>query len=64
MSQERPKGRFNEARGELEEDLGRAAGDHSAAWSGKVDQVKGSMQEKIGQAKLDTRRFADGLRTR
>jgi uncharacterized protein YjbJ (UPF0337 family) len=64
LSQERAKGRFNKARGKLEEDFGRAVGDHSAEWSGKLDQVKGSFQERIGQAKLDTRRFADGLRTR
>ena len=64
MGQERARGRFNEARGKVEVDFGRAVGDHSAEWSGKLDQVKGSFQEKIGQAKLDTRRFADGLRTR
>ncbi len=64
MSQERANGRFNKARGKLEEDFGRAVGDQSAEWSVRLDQVKGSFQEKIGQAKLDTRRFADGLRVR
>jgi uncharacterized protein YjbJ (UPF0337 family) len=64
LSQERANGRFNKAKGRVKEELGRAVGDRSTEWSGKLDQVKGSFQERIGQAKLDTRRFADGLRVR
>jgi len=64
LGQERAKGRFNEARGKVEEDFGRTVGDHSTERSGRLDQVKDSIREKMGQAKLDTRRFADGLRTR
>jgi uncharacterized protein YjbJ (UPF0337 family) len=64
LSQERAKGPFNKARGKRERDFRRAVGDQTAEWSGKLDQVKGSFQERIGQAELDTRRFADGLRTR
>ena len=64
MSQDRVKGRVNKATGMVTEELGRAVGDRSTKWSGKLDQVKGSFQETIGEAKLDTRRFADGLRVR
>ena len=64
MSQERTKGRFNKARGKVKEEPGRAVGDRSTEWSGKLDRVRGSFQERIGRAKLDTRRFADGLRVR
>jgi len=64
LSQDRVKGRISKAKGKVKEELGRAVGDRSTEWSGKLDQIKGSFQEKIGQAKLDTRRFADGLRVR
>jgi uncharacterized protein YjbJ (UPF0337 family) len=64
LSQDRVKGRVNKAKGKVKEELGRAVGDRSTEWSGKFDQVKGSFQERIGEAKVDTRRFADGLRVR
>ena len=64
LGQERAKSRFNEARGKVEEDFGRTVGDRATERSGKLDQVKDSIQEKMGQAELDTRRFADGLRVR
>jgi uncharacterized protein YjbJ (UPF0337 family) len=58
------KGRIKKAKGKVKAELGRAVGDRSTEWSGKLDEVKGSIQEKIGQANQDTRRFADGLRAR
>jgi uncharacterized protein YjbJ (UPF0337 family) len=64
LGQDRAKGRINKVKGKVKEEFGRAVGDRSTEWSGKLDQVRGSFQERIGQAKLDTRRFADGLRVR
>lgn len=55
---------MRQGKGKVEEELGRVLGDRSMEWSGKLDQVKGKVQEKIGEAKQDTRRFADGGRVR
>ena len=60
LSQDRAKGQFNKAKGKVKEELGRAVGDRSTEWSGRLDQVRGSIQEKVGQVKQERRRFADG----
>jgi len=59
MTQERAQGKYNKGKGKVKEELGKLIGDRSTEWSGKLDQVKGDVQEKLGQAR-DTRRFADG----
>jgi uncharacterized protein YjbJ (UPF0337 family) len=59
MTQDRVKGKVNQGKGKVKEELGKLVGDRSTEWSGKFDQVKGKVQEKLGAAK-DTRRFADG----
>ena len=59
MSQDRAQGKVNQGKGKAKEELGKLLGDRSTEWSGVLDQVKGKVQEKIGDVK-DTRRFADG----
>lgn len=62
MTQDRAKGKFNQGKGKVKEQLGKVLGDRSTEWSGRLDQVKGKVQEKVGEAE-DTGPFDDG-RTR
>jgi uncharacterized protein YjbJ (UPF0337 family) len=59
MSKDRAQGKINQGVGKAKEEVGKLLGDRSTEWSGKLDQVKGKVQEKLGEAR-DTRRFADG----
>jgi uncharacterized protein YjbJ (UPF0337 family) len=48
------KGRVNQAKGVVKERVGRAAGDPDAESRGLDDQVRGSVQVGVGQAKRKT----------
>ena len=50
--QDKIKGEGNEIKGKVKEEVGKLGGDKSLEWSGKADQAKGEVQEKIGDAKL------------
>ena len=49
--QDKAKGEGNEIKGKMEEGAGKATGDKSTEMHGKMDQAKGEVQEKIGEAK-------------
>jgi CsbD-like. len=50
--QDKMKGEGNEIKGKVKEEAGKLGGDRSTEISGKIDQVKGELQEKVGDAKL------------
>ena len=51
--QDKIKGEGNVIKGTIKEDAGKLGGDRSMEISGKVDQVKGEIQKKVGDVKLD-----------
>jgi uncharacterized protein YjbJ (UPF0337 family) len=51
--QDKAKGEGNEIKGKVKEEAGKLGGDKSTEWSGKADQAKGEIQEKVGDAKLN-----------
>ncbi len=54
--QDKIKGEGNEIKGKVKEEAGKLGGDRSTEISGKLDQAKGAVQEKVGDAKLKTDR--------
>ena len=50
--QDKIKGEGNEIKGKVKEEAGKLGGDKSTEESGKWDQAKGEVQEKVGDAKL------------
>ena len=59
MTEEQAHGTWDQAKGKVKEDVGRAAGDSSTQLSGKVDQAKGKAEEAIGNVKQDIHREID-----
>ncbi len=55
MNQEETQGQWDQAKGKVKEDVGKAAGDRSTELSGKLDQAKGKVEEKVGDAQRDMR---------
>ena len=51
--QDKIKGEGNVIKGTIKEESGKLGGDRSTEISGKVDQVKGEIQKKVGDVKLD-----------
>ena len=51
--QDKIKGEGNVIKGTIKEEAGKLGGDRSTEISGKVDQVKGEIQKKVGDVKLD-----------
>jgi uncharacterized protein YjbJ (UPF0337 family) len=51
MNKDQVKGRFEQVKGEAKEQWGNVTDDRSIANEGKVDKVKGKLQEKIGEVK-------------
>ncbi len=52
-------GTWDETKGVIKENVGKISGDRSTEVSGKLDQVKGKLEKKIGQAKDAIRRRGD-----
>jgi uncharacterized protein YjbJ (UPF0337 family) len=52
--QDKIKGEGNEIKGKVKEEAGKLGGDKSTEESGKWDQAKGEVQEKVGDAKLNS----------
>lgn len=50
------KGEARKIEGKVKEEVGKAAGDRSTEWAGKVDQVKGELQKKAGEIEREGRR--------
>ena len=53
MTEEQIQGKWDQAKGEVKEDVGKATGDTSTEMSGKMDQAKGKVEEGIGNVKRD-----------
>jgi uncharacterized protein YjbJ (UPF0337 family) len=54
--QDEIKGEMTKAEGKVKEEFGKAAGDRSTEWGGKVDQLKGEVQKKAGEIEVEGRR--------
>jgi uncharacterized protein YjbJ (UPF0337 family) len=52
LMQDKIKGEGNEIKGKAKEEAGKLGGDKSTEVSGKWDQAKGEVQEKVGDAKI------------
>ncbi|HEY6957958.1 MAG TPA: CsbD family protein [Candidatus Limnocylindria bacterium] len=50
---DKTEGKWDEAKGKIKEETGKAVGDRSTEISGKMDQAKGHMKEGVGNAKRD-----------
>ena len=58
MTEDRTRGTWDRAKGIIKEKAGKITGDRSTEVSGKLDQAKGKLESKIGEAK-DTMRHED-----
>jgi uncharacterized protein YjbJ (UPF0337 family) len=45
------EGKWDQTKGKIKEETGKAVGDRSTEWDGKADQVKGKVKEGIGNVK-------------
>jgi uncharacterized protein YjbJ (UPF0337 family) len=50
------KGEMKKAEGKVKEEFGKAVGDRSTEWGGKVDQLKGEVQKKAGEIEQERQR--------
>lgn len=50
-NEDQVKGKFDQAKGAVKENVGRAIGDRDMESSGQVDRAKGNIQEGYGDAK-------------
>ncbi len=50
---DKAEGKWDETKGKIKEEAGKAVGDRSTEWSGKAEQAKGHVKEGIGDAKRD-----------
>jgi uncharacterized protein YjbJ (UPF0337 family) len=56
VTQDRLKGKLDQAKGVTKENAGKITGDRSTEVSGKIDQAKGKIEGKVGEAKNSIRR--------
>jgi uncharacterized protein YjbJ (UPF0337 family) len=54
--QDEIKGEMKKAEGKVKEEFGKAAGDRSTEWGGKLDQLKGDVEKKAGEIEVEGRR--------
>ena len=59
MTQDRAKGKWDQAKGVAKEKVGKVTGDRSTELSGKIDQAKGKIEGTMGEAKDAVRRKDD-----
>ena len=59
VTQDRAKGKWDQAKGVAKEKVGKVTGDRSTELSGKIDQAKGKIEGKMGGAKDAVRRKDD-----
>jgi uncharacterized protein YjbJ (UPF0337 family) len=48
---DKAEGKWDQAKGKIKEETGKAVGDRSTEWGGKGDQLKGKIKENIGDLK-------------
>ena len=53
---DKTEGKWDEAKGKIKEETGKAVGDRSTEWGGKADQVKGHVKEGVGDVKNEMNR--------
>jgi uncharacterized protein YjbJ (UPF0337 family) len=58
VTEDRTQGEWDQTKGVVKENVGKITGDRSTEVSGKLDQAKGKLEKKIGEAK-DTIRHED-----
>jgi len=51
MNNKHVSGGFKEAKGKIKEEVGHVAGDNKLEGEGMIDQVKGQIQQKLGDIK-------------
>ena len=54
--QDQIKGEVTKAKGKVKEEFGKAVGDRSTEWGGKLDQLKGEVQKKAGDIEVEAER--------
>ena len=54
--QDQIKGEVTKAKGKVKEEFGKAVGDRSTEWGGKLDQLKGEVQKKAGDLEVEAER--------
>jgi len=59
VTQDRAKGKWDQAKGVAKEKVGKVTGDRSTELSGKIDQAKGKIEGTMGGAKDAVRRKDD-----
>jgi uncharacterized protein YjbJ (UPF0337 family) len=62
VTHDRAQGKWDQAKGVAKEQVGKVTGDRSTEVSGKLDQTKGKIEGKIGEAKDSIRRKDDRRR--
>jgi uncharacterized protein YjbJ (UPF0337 family) len=62
VTEDRTQGEWDETKGVIKEKAGKITGDRSTEVSGKLDQAKGKVETKIGEAKDTIRDEADRKR--
>jgi len=60
---DKTEGKWDDTKGKIKEEAGKAVGDRSTEWSGKVDQVKGHVKEGIGDLKNDVAKEKERIET-
>ena len=60
---DKTEGKWDEAKGKIKEETGKAVGDKSTEWSGKADQAKGHIKEGIGDVKNEVAEDKEKIET-
>lgn len=60
MSDKEIEGKFDQAKGKVKEEYGKATNDKSTEAEGKADQTKGKIKEGLGEAKRKIKNALDG----
>lgn len=53
MTEDQMQGKWDQAKGEVKEGVGKVTGDSSTEMSGKLDQAKGKVEEGVGNVKKE-----------
>jgi uncharacterized protein YjbJ (UPF0337 family) len=59
VTEDRTQGEWDQTKGVVKENVGKITGDRSTEVSGKLDQAKGKLEKKIGEAKDTIRHEGD-----
>jgi len=60
---DKTEGKWDQAKGKIKEETGKAVGDRSTEWGGKADQVKGHIKEGVGDLKEESAEERDRTET-